>query len=49
MKWFINTRKSTLLGLAGGVSILIATAYIAHQGFMALFNLGGNIGQSTPA
>jgi len=41
MKWFIDTRKSTLLGLLGSVSILVATAYIAHQGFMALFNLPG--------
>lgn len=39
MKRFIDTRKSTLLGLLGGVSILVITAYIAHQGFNAFFNL----------
>ena len=41
MKRIIGTRESTLLGLLGGVGILIATAYIAHQGFIALFNLPG--------
>jgi chemotaxis protein MotA len=43
MKRFINTRKSTLLGLVGGVSIFAATAYLAHQGLIALFNLPGLI------
>jgi chemotaxis protein MotA len=43
MKWFIDTRKSTLLGLVGGVSILVAMAYIARPGFIALFNLPGLI------
>ena len=43
MKRFVDTRKSTLLGLLGGVSVLAATAYIAHQGFIALFNLPGLI------
>ena len=41
MKRFFNTRKSTLLGLLSGVSILGATAYIAHQGLIDLFNLPG--------
>lgn len=41
MKRLIDTRKSTLLGLLGGVGILVSTAYIAHQGVMDLFNLPG--------
>jgi len=41
MKRFFDTRKSTLLGLLSGVCILAGTAYIAHQGFIDLFNLPG--------
>jgi chemotaxis protein MotA len=41
MKHFMDTRKSTLLGLLGCVGVLVATAYIAHQGFIAMFNLPG--------
>ena len=43
MKRFIETRKSTLLGLLGGVSILVVMAYLARSGIVALFNLPGLI------
>ena len=41
MRHFIDTSKSTLLGLLGCVGVLAATAYIAHQGLIAMFNLPG--------
>ena len=43
MNRLIHTSKSTQLGLLGGVCILIATSYIAHQGLIALFNVPGLI------
>jgi chemotaxis protein MotA len=43
MKWLIDTRKSTLLGMMGGVAILVVMADIARPGIIALFNLPGLI------
>jgi len=41
MKGIIDTRRSTLLGLIGGVSILAVMGYIARSGLIALFNFPG--------
>lgn len=43
MKRLIETRKSTLIGLLGGIMVLMASTLIAHQDIAALFNLPGLI------
>ena len=43
MKYFTETRKSTLIGLLGGIVVLVASALIGHQDMLALFNLPGLI------
>jgi len=43
MKRIIETRKSTLIGLLGGVFVLAVTAIISHQDIAALINLPGLI------
>ena len=43
MKRITNTRKSTLIGLLGGIVVLAASALISHQNLLALFNLPGLI------
>ena len=43
MKQIIETRKSTLLGLLGGIVVLTASALISHQNILALINLPGII------
>jgi len=43
MKRIIETRKSTLFGLLGGVIVLAASALISHQNILALLNLPGII------
>jgi chemotaxis protein MotA len=43
MKRIIETRRSTLLGLLGGVIVLAASALTSHQNILALINLPGII------
>lgn len=43
MKRLTKTRKSTLIGLLGGVIVLVVTALFSHQDMLALFNLAGLI------
>ena len=43
MKRITNTRKSTLIGLLGGIIVLGLSALISHQNLLALFNLPGLI------
>ena len=41
MKWIFETRKSTLIGLLGGLSILAVMIVISHRQIGDLFNLPG--------
>jgi len=43
MKRITETRKSTLIGLLGGIAVLVASALITHQNMLALLNLSGLI------
>jgi chemotaxis protein MotA len=43
MKRITDTRKSTLIGLLGGVIVLVTSAMIAHQDLLTMFNLPGLI------
>ena len=41
MQRFIATRKSTLIGLLGGLAVLLLTALISHDHLGGLFNVAG--------
>jgi chemotaxis protein MotA len=43
MKRITETRKSTLIGLLGGITVLVLSASIAHQNMLTLLNVPGLI------